>query len=218
MLGAGISSLLGQNFIGIRGLSIKPWLFSFDPLMIFLIALVPCLWFMLFKTRYGIIIRSVGENPTAADAIGVNVNKVRYLCTFFGGLLSGLAGAYLSVPTRPPAEERAQSPGEYVVARAYQVFSERLERVEVLTGYEGNAFAFTGNVEEDMLSITAVHPMREGAVRRLIERDGRDWEVVEDLLQQGRLVEARYGTHRYFLRPLKEPTGWAPEEGSAGEG
>jgi simple sugar transport system permease protein len=122
MLGSGISSLLGQNFIGIRGRSIKPVLFSFDPLMIFSIALVPCLWFMLFKTRYGIIIRSVGENPTAADAIGVNVNKIRYMCTFLGGLLSGLAGAYLSVAYIPSWTQNMTSGRGWIVI-ALTIFS-----------------------------------------------------------------------------------------------
>jgi len=54
------------------------------------------LWFILYRTRYGIEIRSVGENPAAADAMGINVNKTRYFCTVFGGALVGLAGAYLS--------------------------------------------------------------------------------------------------------------------------
>ena len=74
------------------------------------------------------------------------------------------ATAYLAVPTRPPAEEWVQSPEEEVINRAYQILDEKVDRVEYLIGYEGNAFAFTGNVEEDLLSITAVHPMREDAV------------------------------------------------------
>jgi len=73
-------------------------------------------------------------------------------------------------------------------------------------GYEGDAFATTGDPEEDLLSITAVHPMREAAVRQLMDRAGAGWELVEELVREGRLVEARYGTHRYFLRPIKKPT------------
>lgn len=120
--------------------------------------------------------------------------------------------AYLSVPTRPPAEEWVRPATEEAIARAYEVFRAYHGHVELLVGYEGDAFAATGDAEEDLLSITAVHPMREAAVRRLIQRDGADWDLVEDLLRQGRLVEARYGSHRYFLRPLKEPTGSAAED------
>ncbi len=120
------------------------------------------------------------------------------------------ARAYLAVPTRPPAEEWVRPATEEAITRAYEVFRAYHGHVELLVGYEGDMFAATGDAEEDLLSITAVHPMREAAVRRLIERDGADWDLVEGLLRQGRLVEARYGTHRYFLRPLKEPTGKGP--------
>ena len=68
--------------------------------------------------------------------------------------------AYLSIPTRPPAEPWALPPDEQTVNRAYQILREEVEQVRYLIGYEGNAFAFTGDVEEDLLSITAVHPMR----------------------------------------------------------
>lgn len=73
--------------------------------------------------------------------------------------------AYIAIPTRPPAESWVKPAKEEVINHAYQVFTEALgeERVEYLIGYEENAFAFTGNVEEDLLSITAVHPMREDA-------------------------------------------------------
>jgi simple sugar transport system permease protein len=59
--------------------------------------LVPILWFILYKTRIGILIRSVGENPAASMNQGVNVRLIRYGCVIFGGILSGLGGAYLSV-------------------------------------------------------------------------------------------------------------------------
>jgi wyosine [tRNA(Phe)-imidazoG37] synthetase (radical SAM superfamily) len=74
------------------------------------------------------------------------------------------AAAYLAVPTRPTSETGIVPPAERVINQAYQILSDRLPRVELLIGYEGNAFASTGNAEEDLLSITAVHPMREEAV------------------------------------------------------
>ncbi|MEA3406601.1 MAG: radical SAM protein [Chloroflexota bacterium] len=116
--------------------------------------------------------------------------------------------AYLSIPTRPPAEEWAQAPDEKVINRAYQVLSESVERVEYLIGYEGNAFAFTGDVEEDLLSITAVHPMREDAVGEFLTRANADWPVVRRLIARGQLVEADYGTHQFYLRKL----GWRSQD------
>jgi hypothetical protein len=104
---------------------------------------------------------------------------------------------------RPPAEEWVQPPVEEVINRAYQTFSDAVDRVEYLVGYEGNAFAFTGNVEEDLLSIAAVHPMREDAVDEFLARAGADWEVVRRLVVQDQLVEAEYGDHRFYLRKLR---------------
>ena len=96
MVGSGVSSLIGLGYIGIRGKTLKPVLFGFDIMVYLFIALAMVLWFILYRTRIGIEIRSVGENPGAADAMGINVDRTRYLCTIFGGALIGLAGAYLS--------------------------------------------------------------------------------------------------------------------------
>jgi wyosine [tRNA(Phe)-imidazoG37] synthetase (radical SAM superfamily) len=114
------------------------------------------------------------------------------------------AVAYLSIPTRPPAEAWVHAPAENVINRAYQIFSERLNHVEYLIGYEGNAFAFTGNVEEDLLSITSVHPMRENAVDEFLARAGTDRSVVHRLIGQDQLIETEYGGHKFYLRKLKK--------------
>ena len=113
--------------------------------------------------------------------------------------------AYIAVPTRPPAEEWVKPAKEEVINRAFQAFAERLGegRVEYLIGYEGNAFAFTGNVEEDLLSITSVHPMREDAVKEFLRKANADWSVVEKLLHGGRLIELEYDGKRFYMRKLK---------------
>jgi simple sugar transport system permease protein len=59
--------------------------------------LVPVAWFVLNKTTFGLQVRAVGENPQAADSLGVSVRRVRYLTVTLGGALSGLAGASLSI-------------------------------------------------------------------------------------------------------------------------
>ncbi len=110
--------------------------------------------------------------------------------------------AYLSILTRPPAEEWVRPPDEEAINRVYQIFSQRLDHVEHLIGYEGNAFAFTGNVEEDLLSITAVHPMREEAVSEFLAQAGADRPVIHRLIAQGQLVETEYRGRKFYVRRL----------------
>ena len=113
--------------------------------------------------------------------------------------------SYIAVPTRPPAEPWVKPAKEEVINRAFQVFSEALGegKVEYLIGYEGNAFAFTGNVEEDLLSITAVHPMRREAVEEFLKKAGASWEVVDNLLREGKLVELEYNGRKFYMRKLR---------------
>jgi ABC-type uncharacterized transport system permease subunit len=58
---------------------------------------VPLAWWFLEKTTWGLKIKAVGQNPAAADALGVSVNRVRYFCVCLGGAMAGLAGASLSI-------------------------------------------------------------------------------------------------------------------------
>jgi len=108
--------------------------------------------------------------------------------------------AYLSVPIRPPAEKYVHGPDEQALNRAYQLLADRVERVECLIGYEGDAFASTGDAARDLLSITAVHPMREKAVRALLSRAESSWDVVERLVAGGHLAETTHEGHRFFVR------------------
>jgi wyosine [tRNA(Phe)-imidazoG37] synthetase (radical SAM superfamily) len=118
--------------------------------------------------------------------------------------LKNLDKAYIAIPTRPPTEKWVRPANEEVVNVAFQVFSEKLgaDRVEYLIGYEGNAFAFTGNVEEDLLSITAVHPMRKDAVKEFLRKANGDWHLVEELLREGKFAELEYEGNRYYMRKL----------------
>ncbi len=72
-----------------------PVLFSQNWMVYFSILLSAFLYYFLYKTSYGLELRSVGENPMAADSLGVNVVRKRYLTAILGGMLIALAGAYL---------------------------------------------------------------------------------------------------------------------------
>ena len=74
-----------------------PILFNQNILVYAAFALVPISWFVLNKTTWGLQIRAVGQNPDAADTLGISVSRVRYLTLIVGGALSGIAGAALSI-------------------------------------------------------------------------------------------------------------------------
>ena len=135
------------------------------------------------------------------DGVNEGEKQIGEVATFLARLQPSTA--YLAVPTRPPAEEWARAPDEVALNRAYQILSQKVDRVETLTGYEGDAFAFTGDLEDDLLSITAVHPMREEAVRAFLAQAGADWAVVRRLLALGRLVKAEYRGHAFYLKKLR---------------
>lgn len=117
MLGLGFSGVIGRAYEGrpllhtLKKISIPllekipvlgPALFrNQSPLVYIGIGLAILLWFVLYKTRIGISIRAVGEDPSTADSLGIRVARVRYLCVMVGGILAGVAGAYLSVSYRP---------------------------------------------------------------------------------------------------------------------
>jgi wyosine [tRNA(Phe)-imidazoG37] synthetase (radical SAM superfamily) len=111
--------------------------------------------------------------------------------------------SYISIPTRPPAEGWVVPAEEKTLSIACALFGELSVRAELLTGYEGNAFAFTGDVESDLLSITSVHPMREDAVTEYLRRAGAGREEVEKLILAGKLLEVSYNGETFFARKLR---------------
>ena len=76
---------------------IGPALFAQDPIVYFTLLLVIILSIIFYKTEWGVNLHAVGENPKAADAVGLNVNGIRYLSCIINGILGGLAGAYMTV-------------------------------------------------------------------------------------------------------------------------
>lgn len=124
------------------------------------------------------------------------------LAGFLGKL--GPDMAYLSVPTRPPAEKSVHAPDEAALNRIYQIITRKVKNLELLTGYEGNAFASTGDVAEDLLAITSVHPMREEAVHKLLDKAGTPWHVVEQLIADEQLKQTEYEGRKFYVRRIPD--------------
>ena len=108
--------------------------------------------------------------------------------------------SYISVPIRPPAESWVQMPSPESLCRSHQIFSQRLKKVELLVGYEGDSFDFTGNAKEDILAIASVHPMREGALRGFLEKSKDSWDIIGELLEKKELIRIEYQGNSFYLR------------------
>lgn len=111
--------------------------------------------------------------------------------------------SYITVPTRPPAVSHIEKPSVETINRAYQIFTNNDLSTELIVGYEGNKFSSTGNFEDDILNITAVHPMRKDAVESLLEKNNSNWDTVDKLVREGKLIETIHCNEYFYLRNLK---------------
>lgn len=136
-LGTGLSGFLGQSVVGVAspyrisavaipGLSqipvIGPILFDQDPLVYLLYFLVPLCAFYMMKTKPGIILRALGENPGALDADGYPVVALRYAYTTFGCVLTAVGGAYMTLVSTRFWNDGMTS-GQGWIAAALVIFS-----------------------------------------------------------------------------------------------
>ncbi|GIQ64423.1 ABC transporter permease [Paenibacillus cisolokensis] len=132
----GLTSFFGREFVSQRIVGFNPVpipllsdipfvggiLFNHDPLTYLSIALVPCLWYALFRKRLGVILRAAGEREEVLFASGINPKLVRYLAVLAGGCLAGVGGVQLSVAfTHSWVENMTQGRG--VVAVALVIFA-----------------------------------------------------------------------------------------------
>ncbi|MBW2311570.1 MAG: radical SAM protein [Deltaproteobacteria bacterium] len=107
--------------------------------------------------------------------------------------------SYISIPTRPTAMKGVLPASDEALTIAYHIFDNNIPVVEYLMGYEGDEFGYSGNLEEDLLGITSVHPMREESVREYLNRAGADWKVIADLLERGSLRKVEYQGRNFYL-------------------
>ncbi len=117
IFGIGLSAMLGKKFAGTPIDGLNPYYFiviSF--LLVFLVG------YFLSKTKSGLIVRAVGENHNSAYALGYNVIKTRYLTIIFGGVMSSLAGYYISICYAPMWQE-GMTAGRGWIALALVVFA-----------------------------------------------------------------------------------------------
>lgn len=138
-LGTGLATVLGEGLSGqpintitditIPGLSaipvIGPIFFAEQSPLVFLgYLMVPATWYFIFKTRPGMHLRAVGEKPEAADVMGINVYRLRYLYVFAGGCLAGLAGSMISLSVSPGWYSVQTTSGQGWIAVGLVIFAQ----------------------------------------------------------------------------------------------
>jgi len=115
IFGIGLSGLIGAGFVGERietaphlylpALTDIPWIgniaFGQDGFVYVSLALVIGIWWFLYRTRTGLVLRAVGDNHVSAHALGYPVLRIRFLAVLFGGACAGLGGAYLPLAYTP---------------------------------------------------------------------------------------------------------------------
>ncbi|MDJ0950520.1 MAG: ABC transporter permease [Alphaproteobacteria bacterium] len=136
IFGIGLSAFVGLAYVGtpIKGLQpvdipalselpiVGPLLFGYDPMIYGSLVMFGLVAWFLYRSHAGLILRAVGESHDAAHAIGYSVVKIRYLAVLFGGAMSGLAGAYLSLVYTPQWAENMTA-GRGWIALALVVFA-----------------------------------------------------------------------------------------------
>jgi len=139
-LGTGLSLVFGEGLskagavsllptLTIPGLSaipvLGPILFAGQSVMVYLgYLLIPLAWFIIYRTRPGMHLRAVGEFPAAADALGINVARLRYLYVFVGGTLAGLSGATISLAVSPGWFSQLTTSGQGWIAIGLVIFAQ----------------------------------------------------------------------------------------------
>ena len=136
LFGLGLAALLGQGMLGIKAPPfpdlhipllgdipiLGPILFQHDPMVYIGLGIVAGVWWFLFRSRAGLVLRAVGENHDAAHALGYNVVRVRTAAIAFGGACAGLGGGYLSL-VRVPTYAEGLTAGAGWIALAIVVFA-----------------------------------------------------------------------------------------------
>ena len=110
------------------------------------------------------------------------------------------AKAYLSIPTRPPALKEIEPVTEEKLTEAWKIFQKAGLKTELLSGFEGTDTGTTGNAIEDILNISAVHPLREDTIEKILKQENADNSIIDSLIVQGLITGVKHDGKTYYVR------------------
>lgn len=108
--------------------------------------------------------------------------------------------AYILVPTRPPAEANTKVPEDRILTAAQQIFCSVIDNAKLLVYDEDNNFSFFSDTEQELLSIIAVHPMREDAVKEFLYKSNASWDLIINLIEKNTIRKIEFSENTYFIK------------------
>lgn len=108
--------------------------------------------------------------------------------------------AYISIPTRPPAQLNVKPSSEKAINNAYQIFTQHKLNTELILGFEGSNTGFTGNAIDDILNICTVHPIREDTMLQLLKKNNATPDVLHSLIHNQYITKINYNSKAFYIR------------------
>ncbi len=112
--------------------------------------------------------------------------------------------AYLLIPTRPPAESWVQSPDEQHLTNLYYLFKENFKKVTLLIDFPSENIRTTGLIEDELLAITSVHPLRKEDAERMINHVKGNSSVIDQLIDANKIIQTTYHGHTFYIRKFEK--------------
>ncbi len=134
------------------------------------------------------MVRGINDKPEEFHSIGKLLKLLKPDC------------AYISVPTRPPAESWVYAPSEDSTIMGYNILTEYIESAAYLIAYEGDEFTLTDELESDLLNILSVHPMRESAVMKFLSDAGQSESFLKELIRKCAVRKTEYNGSIFYVR------------------
>ena len=108
--------------------------------------------------------------------------------------------AYLTIPTRPTPFKNIHRPDRAKTINSYKIIKSVYNNTELLNEYEGNEFSISSEIEESLISIMAVHPMRKDAVEKYLKKSNSNWNTIKKLVEDKKIEELFYDGNTFYKK------------------
>ncbi|ACV24905.1 radical SAM protein [Methanocaldococcus fervens] len=112
---------------------------------------------------------------------------------------------YLNTPIRPSSEKHVKPPKIGILNKILPIFNEIIgkDKVELLGKFEGYEFILSDDIENDILAITSVHPMREEVIKELLNKRNISFDIINKMVEEGKLIKLEYNGEIFYMKKIK---------------